>query len=205
MIFAYGEKETAYLTSRDSALGNVINKIGKIERAVDTDLFSALCYSIVSQQISAKAYQTVRRRIEAALVIEPFKALTPEALLACPVETLQAFGMTFRKARYLHAAATRIVSGAFDLQSLHTMEDTAIVKALTAFDGVGTWTAEMLMIFSMQRPDVLSFGDLAIHRGLRMLYNHEVITRPLFDTYRQRYSPYASVASLYLWAIAGGI
>ena len=62
----------------------------------------------------------------------------------------------------------------------------------------------MLMLFSMQRPDILSFGDLAILRGMRMLYRHRKITRELFEKYRRRYSPYGSVASLYLWAIAGG-
>lgn len=77
-------------------------------------------------------------------------------------------------------------------------------RELSALDGIGVWTAEMLMTFSMQRPDIISFGDLAIHRGLRMLYHHRKITRDLFDKYKRRYSPYATVASLYLWAIAGG-
>jgi DNA-3-methyladenine glycosylase II len=62
----------------------------------------------------------------------------------------------------------------------------------------------MLMLFSMQRPDILSYGDLAIQRGMRVLYRHRKITRQLFEKYRRRYSPYGSVASLYLWAIAGG-
>ena len=77
-------------------------------------------------------------------------------------------------------------------------------QELSALDGIGIWTAEMLMLFSMQRPDILSFGDLAILRGMRMLYHHRKITRELFEKYRRRYSPYGSVASLYLWAIAGG-
>jgi DNA-3-methyladenine glycosylase II len=66
------------------------------------------------------------------------------------------------------------------------------------------WTAEMLMTFSMQRPNIMSWGDMAIHRGLRMLYRHCKIDKKLFQKYKRRYSPYATVASLYLWAIAGG-
>ena len=66
------------------------------------------------------------------------------------------------------------------------------------------WTAEMLMLHSLQRPDVLSFGDLAVQRGLRMLYHHRKITRPLFEKYRRRYSPYGSVACIYLWAVSAG-
>ena len=69
---------------------------------------------------------------------------------------------------------------------------------------IGIWSAEMLMLFSMQRPDILSYRDLAIQRGLRMVYHHRDITRNLFEKYRRRYSPYNSVASLYLWAVAGG-
>ena len=79
-----------------------------------------------------------------------------------------------------------------------------VCRILSSLDGVGVWTAEMLMTFSMQRPDIVSFGDLAIQRGMRMLYRHRAITRPLFDKYRRRYSPCGTVASLYLWAIAGG-
>jgi DNA-3-methyladenine glycosylase II len=84
------------------------------------------------------------------------------------------------------------------------MADSEICKRLVEIKGIGVWTAEMLMTFSMQRPDILSWDDLAIHRGLRMLYRHRKITPALFAKYKRRYSPYASVASLYLWAIAGG-
>ena len=91
-----------------------------------------------------------------------------------------------------------------DLEALHTMSDEEVCRELSSLKGVGVWTAEMLMTFSMQRPDVFSFGDLAIHRGLRMLYHHRKIDKKLFEKYRRRYSPYGTVASLYLWAIAGG-
>ena len=73
---------------------------------------------------------------------------------------------------------------------------------LSALDGVGVWTAEMLLIFSLQRPDVVSWGDLAIRRGMMALYGLNSLTRTQFDNYRKRYSPYGSVASLYLWALA---
>ncbi len=78
------------------------------------------------------------------------------------------------------------------------------IACLATLKGIGVWSAEMLMIFSLQRPDVLSFTDLAIQRGLRMIYRHREITRPLFEKYRRRFSPYCSVASLYIRAVAGG-
>ena len=84
------------------------------------------------------------------------------------------------------------------------MADAEVCNRLSALDGIGIWTAEMMMLHSLQRPDILSFGDLAMQRGLRMLYHHRKITRKLFEKYRRRYSPYGSVASLYLWAVSGG-
>ena len=84
------------------------------------------------------------------------------------------------------------------------MSDEEVCAKLSELNGIGVWTAEMLMIFSMQRPNVLSYGDLAIHRGLRMVYQHRKIDKEKFNKYWKRYTPYASVASLYLWAVAGG-
>ena len=121
-----------------------------------------------------------------------------------PEEELQRFGISFRKAAYIKSAAKKIVCGEFDIQALETLPDEEVCAKLTELEGVGVWTAEMLMIFSMQRPDVFSFQDLAIIRGLRMTYRHRSIDRTKFDRYRKRYSPYASVASLYLWAVASG-
>ena len=84
------------------------------------------------------------------------------------------------------------------------MDDDEVCRHLSQLSGIGTWSAEMIMLFSMQRPNILSFGDLAIQRGLRMIYHHRKIDRKLFEKYRKRFSPYCSIASLYLWAVAGG-
>lgn len=84
------------------------------------------------------------------------------------------------------------------------MSDEEAIRALSSLKGIGVWTAEMILLFCLQRPDVLSYGDLAIQRGLRMVYHHLEITHTLFERYRRRFSPCGSVASLYLWAVAGG-
>ena len=84
------------------------------------------------------------------------------------------------------------------------MPDDEAIKALSSLNGIGVWTAEMILLFCMQRPNILSYGDLAIHRGMRMVYHHRKIDRKLFEKYRRRLSPYCSVASLYFWAVAGG-
>ena len=198
-IFEYGDAETSYLKERDKTLAAAIDAIGPIRREVDPDLFSALVNSIVGQQISTKAHITVWQRMKAALV-----EITPQAVLACSEAGLQSCGITFKKASWIRAIAEKAADGSLDIAGLRTKPDADVCKELVRLDGVGVWTAEMLMLFSMQRPDILSYGDLAILRGMRMLYHHRKITVKLFEKYRRRYSPYGSVASLYLWAIAGG-
>lgn len=79
-----------------------------------------------------------------------------------------------------------------------------VIRALCDLKGIGVWTAEMILLFCLQRPDVFSYDDLAIQRGLRMVYHHRGVDRRMFEKYRRRFSPYCSVASLYLWAVAGG-
>ena len=198
-FFQYGETEIAYLKQADKRLAEVIDRIGKVERRVIPDLFAALVHSIVGQQISTKAHETIWGRIENAL-----GKVTPEAIDRLSVEELQGFGITFKKAAYIRNATRKVMDGTFDIQALYTMDDNEVCTRLSELDGIGVWSAEMLMLFSMQRPNILSFGDLAIQRGLRMVYHHRKITRELFEKYRRRFSPYNSVASLYLWAVAGG-
>ena len=119
-------------------------------------------------------------------------------------EDLQKQGTTFRKVDYMQDFARKVLDGSFDLDAVQHMSDPDAIAALSSLKGIGVWTAEMLLLFCLQRPDVLSFGDLAILRGMRMVYRHRKIDRPLFEKYRRRLSPYGSTASLYFWAAAGG-
>ena len=199
MFFQYGEKETEYLKQKDKKLAAVIDRIGKIERAVDTDLFSAVVHHIVGQQISTKAQATIWQRMNDVLGV-----VNAENILSADVEGLQALGMTFRKAEYISDFARKVKSGEFDLDAIWKKSDDEVIAELSALKGIGVWTAEMILLFCMQRPDVFSFGDLAILRGMRMVYHHRKIDRKLFEKYRRRLSPYCSVASLYFWAVAGG-
>ena len=117
---------------------------------------------------------------------------------------MQSLGMTFRKAEYITDFARKVHEGVFDLEKVAQMSDEAAIKELASLKGIGVWTAEMILLFCLQRPDIFSYDDLAIQRGLRMVYHHRKIDRKLFEKYRRRFSPYCSVASLYLWAVAGG-
>jgi DNA-3-methyladenine glycosylase II len=197
--FEYGEIEIAYLKGKDKLLGEVIEKIGHIYRVVDTDLFSSVVRHIIGQQISSAAQKTIWQRL-----VELLRDVNTETICNCTVDELQQLGMTFRKAEYIRNFAEKVQSGEFDMEELNDKSDEEVIAELSSLKGIGVWTAEMLMLFCMQRPDVMSCGDLAIHRGLRMLYRHRKLDKKLFEKYRRRYSPYGSVASLYLWAVAGG-
>lgn len=193
-IFIYGETEVSYLKKRDKKLAEVMEKVGPIEREVIPDLFAALVNSIIGQQISTKAHKTIWKKMVTVL-----GEITPQVIDSLSDEELQQFGITFKKVAYIKSAAQKVLSGELNIESLRAMSDEEVCAKLVELDGIGIWTAEMLMLFSMQRRNILSFGDLALVRGMRMVYHHKVINRQLFDRYKKRFSPYASVAGLYFW------
>ena len=198
--FEYGDEAVDYLKSRDVKLGAAIDAIGHVQRELEENgLFSGIVHCIVGQQISSVAQKTVWKRMLANL-----GEVAPATVCGASLDELQACGITYTKAGYIKAIAEKIASGEFDLDAVEHMDDDAAIEALSSLPGIGTWTAEMLLLFNLARPDILSFGDLAIQRGMRMVYHHRKITRPLFEKYRRRYSPYGSVASFYLWAVSHG-
>ncbi|MDX9871878.1 MAG: DNA-3-methyladenine glycosylase 2 family protein [Clostridia bacterium] len=199
MYFKYESKEIEYLKARDRLLGAAIDRIGPIYRTVDRDLFSSVVHHIIGQQISTRAQATIYQRL-----LDRIGKVSVEAVCSLELNELQKLGMTFKKAEYIKDFAQKVKSKEFDIDGLSNLSDAEVVTALSALKGIGVWTAEMIMTFCMQRPDIVSYGDLAIHRGLRMLYHHRNIDRKKFAKYAKRYSPYGTVASLYLWAIAGG-
>ena len=199
MHFEYGEKEISYLKSKDAKLAEVIDTLGFVEREIDTDLFSAVVHHLIGPQISTKAQATIWQRMQDAL-----GQVNAETILSAGVSNLQALGISFRKAEYITDFARKVHTGEFDIEAVSQMSDTDAISALSSLKGIGVWTAEMILLFCMQRPDIFSYDDLAIQRGLRMIYHHRRIDRKLFEKYRRRFSPYCSVASLYLWAVSGG-
>ena len=199
MYFEYGETEISYLRSKDKRLAEVIDQIGMIKREIDPDLFSSVVHHIIGQQISMKAQATIWQRMKDAL-----GEVNAETILAADIPKLQSLGMTFRKAEYITDFAQKVHSGAFNLDAVWQMADEDAIRELSSLKGIGVWTAEMILLFCMQRPNIFSYDDLAIQRGLRMVYHHREIDRKRFERYRKRFSPYCSVASLYLWAVSGG-
>lgn len=196
-IFKYTQKELEYLKKKDKLLGEAIDKIGIIEREVIPDLFIALINSIVGQQISSKAANTVWNRIK-----EYFVEITPDVIAKATVEEIQRCGLSTRKANYIKGVGVTVMQEKINLSELYSLPDNEVITYLSSLNGIGVWTAEMLLIFSMQRPNVVSRGDLAIQRGMMKLYGLKTLNKEKFEKYRKRYSPYGSIASLYLWAVS---
>lgn len=196
--FEYGDEAIEYLKARDAKLAKAIDAVGHVYREMgEESLFAGVVHCIVGQQISSAAHATVWARLKRNL-----GEVTPATVNAASIDELQGCGMTFKKAGYIKDFAAKVESGEFDIDAVEHMSDTEAIAALSSLSGIGIWTAEMLLLFTLGRPDILSFGDLAIHRGMRMVYHHRKVTREMFERYRRRYSPYGSVASLYLWAIS---
>lgn len=194
--FKYGELEISFLKTRCSKLGEVIDRMGFLERKIVPDLFVALVSSIVAQQISGKAAETVWKRF-IALIVE----VSPENILAADPLLMQKCGMSHKKVGYIIGIAQSATDGTINFKELSTMNDSEVIGKLSSLRGVGVWTAEMLLIFSLERPDVLSWGDFAIKKGLMKLHGLESMSKAQFEEYRKIYSPYNSIASLYLWEV----
>jgi len=193
----YGQKEIDYLKMRDKKLGAAIERIGVIKREVVPNPFTALVFNVISQLISKKAAQTVWSRLN-ALIGE----ITPEKIATKEVEAIQGCGISMRKAECIKGIAEAAIGGRIDFSTLYLLSDKEIIQKLSELNGIGVWTAEMLLIFTFNRPDVVSYNDLAIRKGIMKLYELDKLTKKDFNEYRERYSPCGSVASLYLWQIS---
>jgi len=196
-LFPYGETEIAHLSRRDKKLGAAIARIGMIEREITPDPFLALIRSVIAQQISGKAARTVWGRLR-----ENLPELTPARIAAMAPAEIQQCGMSMRKATYIQGIGAAVLDGSLEVEKFHSLPDEEIIRQVSALHGLGVWTAEMLLIFSLGRPDVVSWGDLAIRRGMCHLYGLRTLTKEQFARYRKRYAPYGSVASFYLWTLS---
>lgn len=195
--YKYGQAEINHLKKADPLLGEAIDKIGMVKREVKPSIFPALISSIISQQISMKAAVTVENRL-----VDLLGELRPENIYNTPIEDIQKCGMSMRKAEYIKGIGELAHEKTVDFDNLDNLSDENFIKELTKIRGVGIWTAEMLLIHSLQRGDILSFKDLGIRRGMERLYGIEEIAKEDFNKYKKIYSPYATVASIYLWEIS---
>lgn len=195
--FLYDEEVFEHFKDRDETLYKYMKSRGLLERAVNPNVFESIVDTIVSQLISTKAADAIYLKITNKL-----GEVTPENIDKIDWEELRACGLTKAKTNSIKEIAARILDGRLQISEFLNMTDEEITSELIQVKGIGTWTAEMILIFTLGRMDVVSYKDLGIRRGMKKLYGLEDIDEKKFMEYRENYSPYGTIASLYLWDIS---
>lgn len=201
-----GAKERAALAAADPAMAALIERVGEIDIATrlrrrseerPADAYGALLRAIVGQQLSTKAARTIFGR-----VLDLFGGTTPspEQLLEASEEDLRACGLSGRKVEYVRDLAAHVISGELELDRLGELADEEVIEEIVAVRGLGQWTAEMFLIFHLERPDVLSGGDLGIRKAVQIEYGLAEMPAPQkVLEIGEPWRPHRSLASLYLW------
>jgi DNA-3-methyladenine glycosylase II len=188
------------LMRRDPVLAAIIKRHGQcaLGEARDRfDHFNMLVRAIVFQQLSTKAATTIYNRL---LERMPGGIATPQALASLGDEQLRAAGISRQKAAYLRDLGTRVAAGDVPLDSIDALPDEEVITALTKVKGIGRWTAEMFLIFRLQRPDVLPVDDLGILNAIQKAYRlRQKPTPKRLRKIGEAWRPYRSVACWYLW------
>jgi DNA-3-methyladenine glycosylase II len=195
----YWDDACRHLAKRDRVMKKLIPRFPEGRLQSRGDAFTTLARSIVGQQISVKAAQSVWDRF-AALMPGPSTQLHPRSVLTLDVAALRGAGLSARKAEYLGDLARHFDSGAVHVGLWHAMDDEAIIDELVAIRGIGRWTAEMFLIFHLMRPNVLPLDDLGLLKGISQLYfSGEPVSRAEARELGDGWSPYRSVATWYIW------
>jgi 3-methyladenine DNA glycosylase/8-oxoguanine DNA glycosylase len=188
----------AALRERDPVLRALVDRVGSFEASLEPDLWWALVDAIVSQQLSVKAAASISARV-AALTPDGTRP-SPADLLAAPDEVLRACGLSGAKTRYVKDLAGRWLDGTLEADRLPAMSDEEVVEHLTRVKGIGRWTAEMILIFTLGRPDVLPVDDLGLRVAVQRAYAlPERPARAELLALGEPWRPYRSIATLYLW------
>jgi len=195
----YWDEACRHLARRDRVMKKLIPQFGEARLQSRGDAFTTLARSIVGQQISVKAAQSVWDRF-AALVGGPSNRLDPVAVLAQDTPALRSAGLSARKAEYLGDLARHFTAGQVHVAQWQQMDDEAIIDELVAIRGIGRWTAEMFLIFHLMRPNVLPLDDLGLLKGISLSYfSGEPVSRAEARELGEAWAPYRSVATWYLW------
>lgn len=196
------ERARRHLMRRDPRLGALIRKVGRcrLPDSRRTEPFASLVRAILSQQLSGKAADTIEARVVA--LVGGRAGLTPAALLAVDPTALRGAGVSRPKISYLRDLAERVQDGRLDLHGLEDQHDEAVVTAITEVKGLGRWSAEMFLMFRLNRPDVFPVADLGIVKGVQVLLGMKRRPKPrTMLRAAEVWRPYRSVAAWYLWRI----
>jgi DNA-3-methyladenine glycosylase II len=195
----YWEEACRHLSKRDRVMRKLIPQCGEGQLQSRGDAFTTLARSIVGQQISVKAAQSVWDRFATLVEGAPGRILA-SAVLETEVPDMRAAGLSGRKVEYLLDLAQHFESGAVHPRQWQQMDDEAIIEELIAIRGIGRWTAEMFLIFHLMRPNVLPLDDLGLIKGISINYfSGEPVSRAEAREVGEAWAPFRSVATWYIW------
>lgn len=177
----------------DEHLAPLVDRYGRLELDPAGDMFRRLVVSVLRQQVSMASAEATRERLFDTIEV------TPQNVLATDPEALKECGLSRQKTDYVRNIAAAF-DDEYDMAYFEELDDEAVIQELTTIKGVGEWTARMQLLFSLGRPDVFPVGDLGVRKGMRTLFEEEM-TREEMVTEADRWAPYRSYATLYLWRI----
>jgi DNA-3-methyladenine glycosylase II len=199
----YWDEACKHLARRDRVMRKLIPRLAEGRLQSHGDAFTTLARSVVGQQISVKAAQTVWERLTAAVdggETDGLHAIAPAAVLALDTQELRGAGLSARKVEYLTDLARHFESGAVHVAQWREMADEAIIEELVAIRGIGRWTAEMFLIFHLMRPNVLPLDDVGLLKGISLNYfSGEPVSRAEAREVGDAWAPFCSVATWYIW------
>jgi DNA-3-methyladenine glycosylase II len=194
-------KAKRHLARRDAVLKTVIDRIGICTLTVSDDHFSVLIHSIVSQQISGKAARAITARLR-----EKVGRFQPKRMLSTDAEEIRSAGLSMSKLRSILDLSEKCLDGTVPLRKLREMEDAEIIERLTQVRGIGQWTAEMFLIFSLGRTDVLPVADYGLRAGMQKLHELDELPKKAdLAVLTESWRPYRSIGTWYIWRSLGGV
>jgi DNA-3-methyladenine glycosylase II len=195
---AYTRAALAHLRRSDPVMARLIRRAGAYRIARRPDGFQALVRAIIFQQLAGGAARAIYERFVAMTGNGSFP--TPAQVLAAPARVMRKAGLSRQKSRYLKDLAAHVASGSLDFRRFRRMDDETIVAQLTKVKGIGRWTAEMFLMFNLWRPDVLPVDDLGVRKAAMRAYGlRKLPTAKQLKAIGERWRPYRSVATWYLW------
>src|SRR5438132_5472882 len=197
------QKARRHLGRKDAVLKKLIGRVGPCTLQTDRKHFQLLVRAIVSQQISWRAAVAISGRLLALLAPDP---LTPEAILRRTEKELQSAGLSAAKIRYVRDLADKTADGTVPLRRLARLSDDQVIEALTQVKGIGVWTAQMFLIFSLGRLDILPVDDFGLRAGVQRQYGlKELPPRKQLHELGEPWRPYRSIATWYIWRSLGPV
>ncbi len=192
-----------HLSHADKRMEKLIDKFGPPNFNLMNNYYESLVRSIVYQQLSGKAASIIYERFLDLFVFDIYPE--PKDILAVSIETLRSSGLSYQKVNYIRDLSEKWQDGTMNLTDIDSMTDEEISSELIKVKGIGQWTADMFLMFTLGRPDVFPFGDLGIQKGVMILTNmNRLPTQKEMERKTKKWQPYRTVAAWYLWKLVDG-